>query len=199
MPVIIKYVLAAVLGYLWGNLQFAVIFSRIFHNDDVRRHGSSNAGATNMFRVYGVGEGVLTFLGDLFKGAAGYGVGYALGGVNMASTVALALIIGHCYPVLFSFKGGKGAAAMLGVVWMTNPVWAIIVTAASAAGVLITGMMSVATLAGITLYMFIALIWGEGAYMKLTVAAIWILMLWRHLENIRRILEGTENKLGKNK
>ncbi len=199
MPVIVKYILAVVLGYFWGNLQFAVIFSRIIHNDDVRRHGSSNAGATNMFRVYGVGEGVLTFVGDLVKGAAGYGVGYALGGENMAYTVVLSLIIGHCYPVLFSFKGGKGAAAMLGSVWIANPIWAIVVTVSSIVTVLITGIVSAATLVGITLFMFMALIWGEGVYIKLVVAAIWLLMIWRHRDNIRRMLNGTESKVGKSK
>ena len=78
----LAYIESAALGYIIGNIQFAVIFSYLLHRDDVRHHGSGNAGSTNMLRVYGKKDGIITFAGDLLKGVAGVLIGRLLGGEN---------------------------------------------------------------------------------------------------------------------
>ena len=80
----LAYIESAALGYIIGNIQFAVIFSYLLHRDDVRHHGSGNAGSTNMLRVYGKKDGIITFAGDLLKGVAGVLIGRLLGGENCA-------------------------------------------------------------------------------------------------------------------
>ena len=120
----------AVVGYLIGNMQTALIISRLRFRDDVRLYGSGNAGTTNMIRVYGKNYGLLTFLGDAGKCVAGFFIGRLLGGwiginatdpavsVLLGGYIASAcVVLGHCYPVLFQFRGGKGAASAYAMTW----------------------------------------------------------------------------------
>ena len=103
----LAYIESAALGYIIGNIQFAVIFSYLLHRDDVRHHGSGNAGSTNMLRVYGKKDGIITFAGDLLKGVAGVLIGRLLGGENCAYMGAMGVVLGHCYPAFFGFSCGK--------------------------------------------------------------------------------------------
>ncbi|MBQ9923074.1 MAG: glycerol-3-phosphate acyltransferase, partial [Clostridia bacterium] len=112
-----------VLSYFIGNFQSAVLFSKRFLHDDVRKHGSGNPGATNMTRVFGTKWGVITFLGDAFKCFLGVALGAYLGkwwGIVVQKAAldfalgayigGLGVVLGHCWPVLYRFKGGKGVA-----------------------------------------------------------------------------------------
>ena len=94
----LAYIESAALGYIIGNIQFALIFSHLLHRDDVRHHGSGNAGSTNMLRVYGKKDGIITFVGDFLKGVAGVLIGRLLGGENCAYIGAVGVVLGHCYP-----------------------------------------------------------------------------------------------------
>ena len=122
-------VIAAV-GYMIGNMQTALIISRLRFRDDVRLYGSGNAGTTNMVRVYGKIYGLLTFIGDAGKCVAGFFAGRFLGSwlaINPTDpTVSILLggyiasasvVFGHCYPLLFQFRGGKGAASAYAMTW----------------------------------------------------------------------------------
>lgn len=188
----LTYCAAAIAGYLMGNIQFAVIFSRILHNDDVRRHGSGNAGSTNMLRVYGVKAGVVTFIGDLIKGAGAVLLGRAIGGQEAAYCAALGVVIGHCWPVFFRFKGGKGVASSLGAAVMLNPFWGLIAGAAGIVVVLITRTISPASLTGFTVYLIIALIFGSTLWDKIAAALLFAIVVYRHRENIVRLIQGKE-------
>lgn len=190
-----KIALAALAGYLLGNIQFAVIFSHLRHHDDVRRYGSGNPGSTNMLRVYGVRDGALTFAGDLLKGVAGVAIGRALGGETAACAAALGVILGHDFPMFFGFRGGKGVASSLGIVWALNPVWGAAVTAIAGAVVLATRIISMASMTGAAAFLVIALIWGGDVYIKLLSAAMFLLILLRHRENIARLKNGTESRV----
>ena len=190
----LAYIESAALGYIIGNIQFAVIFSYLLHRDDVRHHGSGNAGSTNMLRVYGKKDGIITFVGDLLKGVAGVLIGRLLGGENCAYMGAVGVILGHCYPVFFGFHGGKGVASSLGAVFALNPLYGGIVSIVAAIVAIATKTISAASLSGTAAYLIIALIWGTKEN-KLFAAALFILICIRHRENIARMIAGSEGRV----
>ena len=190
----LAYIESAALGYIIGNIQFAVIFSYLLHRDDVRHHGSGNAGSTNMLRVYGKKDGIITFAGDLLKGVAGALIGRLLGGENCAYMGAVGVVLGHCYPVFFGFHGGKGVASSLGAVFALNPLYGGIVSIVAAIVAIATKTISAASLSGTAAYLLIALIWGTKGN-KLFAAALFILICIRHRENIARMIAGSEGRV----
>ena len=120
--------MAALAAYLMGSINFAVLVSRIYAKDDVRRHGSGNAGMTNMLRTYGVGPAFFTGVGDFSKGALAVLVGrmifQQLGVTAMDGGFvgAAFVLLGHLYPIFFHFKGGKGVLTSCGVILLLNPI-----------------------------------------------------------------------------
>ena len=123
-----------ILSYFIGNFQSAVLISKRFLHDDVRKHGSGNPGATNMTRVFGTKWGVLTFLGDAFKCFLGVALGALLGkwwGIAVQNSAldfalggyigGLGVVLGHCWPVLYRFKGGKGVACFFAFMFFSFP------------------------------------------------------------------------------
>ncbi len=186
------YCVAAIAGYLIGNVQFAVIFSHMLHHDDVRHHGSGNAGSTNMLRVYGVKAGVITFIGDLIKGAGAVLLGRAIGGQEAAYCAALGVVIGHCWPVFFRFKGGKGVASSLGAAVLLNPLWGLVAGLAGIAVAAITRKISPASLTGFTVYLIIALIFGN-MWDRIAAVILFAIVVYRHRENIVRLIHGEES------
>ena len=105
---ILKYLLVIVVGYLLGSLSISVILSRNVMGSDVRSHGSGNAGATNMARVFGMKAGVMTLAGDMLKALIAMWLGKLLLGDIGLAVSGIACIVGHCFPVFHDFKGGKG-------------------------------------------------------------------------------------------
>ena len=120
-------VLAAVVAYLLGSISSAVIVSRIYAHDDVRKYGSKNAGMTNVLRTYGKLPALFTFLGDFFKGVLAVVAGrliFSVMGVTAFDAGYLAgffALLGHLYPIYFGFKGGKGILTSLGIILVVNP------------------------------------------------------------------------------
>ena len=121
--------LCVIISYLLGNINFAVIFSKSFFKEDVREHGSGNAGSTNMLRTYGLKAALLTFVCDFFKSFLACCIGlvvmpYHLGFVSICGLCAL---IGHAFPIFYGFKGGKCVASLAGVLLVVNPlVWVLL-------------------------------------------------------------------------
>ena len=115
---ILKYLLVIVVGYLLGSLSISVILSRNVMGSDVRSHGSGNAGATNMARVFGMKAGVMTLAGDMLKALIAMWLGKLLLGDIGLAVSGIACIVGHCFPVFHDFKGGKGISvgAAIGIV-----------------------------------------------------------------------------------
>ena len=187
------YCIAAIAGYLIGNIQFAVIFSHLLHHDDVRHHGSGNAGSTNMLRVFGLKAGVITFIGDLIKGAGAVLLGRAIGGQEAAYCAALGVVIGHCWPVFFRFKGGKGVASSLGAAVLLNPLWGLVAGVAGIVVAAITRKISPASLTGFTVYLIIALIYGNTMWDKISAILLFAIVVYRHRENIARLIHGEES------
>ena len=115
---ILKIAAIAVAGYILGSINIAVIVSYLFFKDDIRDKGSHNAGSTNMARVYGFGAGILTFGGDIVKTILSMLLGRWLFGDIGFMIGGGACLIGHCWPVFFKFKGGKGVAVSAGIAFM---------------------------------------------------------------------------------
>lgn len=192
----LRYAVCLIAGYFIGNIQTSVLLSRAYFKDDVRRHGSGNAGATNMVRVFGVKSGVATFIGDFVKGVLAALVGRLIGGEQGAYLAGLAVVLGHNFPVFFKFKGGKGAAATYGIAWVFSPLCAAITTPIIFLAIYLTGTVSVGSLFGMIAYLILICIfhWGNW-WMFGVVLALTLMLVCRHLENIKRLIRGEESKL----
>ena len=200
-------VLAALVGYLIGSLSFAVIVSRVMGLNDPRTFGSKNPGATNVLRSGNKAAAVITLLLDAAKGwlpvmlVKWYGKPYGLEDGTMAM-VGLAAFVGHLYPVFFRFVGGKGVATALGVLLGIN--W-ILGLATGATWLIMAYFFRYSSLAALTAAVFapVYYIFGDGTawYMNkgvlLSVSIMSLLLLYRHAENIGRLVKGTESRLGK--
>lgn len=194
-----------VAAYLIGSLSFAVIVSRAFGLPDPHSYGSGNPGATNVLRTGRKLAAALTLAGDTGKGAlavllarhfaAAYGVG--AGAIGL---VALAVFLGHVYPLFFRFKGGKGVATALGILCALN-LWLGLATLASwLVVVLFFRMVSLASIiAAVFAPVYTAWLFGTASPLLPSVLAIALLLVYRHKENIQRLLAGKENRIGANK
>lgn len=190
-------VLFVVFAYLLGALPFGLIFSRVFSKVDIREHGSGNIGATNALRVAGPKVGILTLLADVAKGALALYLAllYASSEV-LVSVVAMAVFMGHMFPIYLRFKGGKGVATMLGILLIWQPwvalgtvlVWATVmfvsryVSAASIAAAAVLPLLS---------WYFDGSLWIIGVH-----AFFGVTVILRHRANIKRLLAGVESKIG---
>jgi len=199
--------LAIVVGYLIGSLSFAVIVSRVMGLNDPRTFGSKNPGATNVLRSGNKGAAVITLLLDAAKGwlpvvlVKWYGARYGLGEGTMA-LVGLAAFVGHLYPVFFKFVGGKGVATACGVLLGVNPVLGL---AAGATWLIMAYFFRYSSLASLTAAVFapVYYIFGDGVGWYLNKGVVFalaimsLLLIYRHVENIGKLLKGTESRLGK--
>ena len=193
---ILSYVIAAVVGYLLGNIQCAVLLSRWKYHDDVRKHGSGNAGSTNMFRVFGMRSGFITFIGDFLKGIVGVLLGRLLAGEIGGYIAALFVVLGHDFPAFMQFQGGKGVATTFGIAWIFQPFYAMVLTLIAGIILLLTKTVSVASLVGALVYaLMVALFSWHNTYFLITTALLCLLIFIRHISNIERITKGTEGKL----
>ncbi|MDL2218122.1 glycerol-3-phosphate 1-O-acyltransferase PlsY [Christensenellaceae bacterium OttesenSCG-928-M15] len=193
---LIYYILVGILGYLLGNIQSAVILSKLIHKDDVRNYGSGNAGSTNMLRVYGIKSGLITFVGDCSKGILAVLIGRLIAGEMGAYICALFTVLGHDFPVFLKFRGGKGVASTLAIIWMLSPLYAAVVTAIALVILIITRTVAIASISCMTLYFLVIIIFEHQNISLLMLAfLLWALILLRHKDNIRRIIKGEESKV----
>jgi len=184
-------------AYLLGGVPFGILVARLGGGVDLRRVGSGNIGATNVLRTVGKRAAVLTLLGDLGKGALAVGLGRWVGGpAELLAGLGLAAVLGHLFPVFAGFRGGKGVATTLGAVLVAMP---------SVGGLLL--LIWLAT-AWAFRYSSLAALVAAGALPLLALGLdgrlplvgmgglLALLLFWRHRENIRRLRQGTEGKIG---
>lgn len=196
---IVLWTLTLLQAYLLGNLNGAILVSRYLMHDDVRRHGSGNAGLTNYFRTYGGIQSLLVIAVDFLKCVLACTIARWLlptAPLHAAMGAGLACIVGHSYPVFSGFKGGKGilCGAALGLM-VDVRVFAIIMTVFILL-VALTRLVSLGSvLAAVTFVVCVcAFYWGDWMTCVLAVAAA-AFVIWRHRGNIVRLLRGTEAKL----
>jgi acyl phosphate:glycerol-3-phosphate acyltransferase len=193
--------LAVGLAYLVGSLSFAVIISRVMGLSDPRSYGSGNPGATNVLRSGNKTAAVLTLAFDALKGylpvfaALWLQPRYGWGEMTVGF-VGLAAFLGHLWPVFFRFRGGKGVATAAGVLLALNP---MLGAATLLTWIIIAAFSRYSSLAAIVSAAFAPfyqlLIWGPSP-MVLAITVMSLLLVWRHEANIRKLLAGTESKLG---
>ena len=205
-------ILIAIIAYLIGSINFSVILSKKMAGFDVRQKGSGNAGTTNMIRSVGKKAAAITLICDILKGVVSIGiailVGYLFNAQNKSILVqiaAIAVVIGHTFPIFFGFKGGKGVATSLGVLIMTNWQIGLICLAIAIIIMAITKMVSLgscmAAIAFPLLTYFAANIFEnayivkEGSSYFVYSIILAVIVLFNHRSNIKRIITGKENKL----
>ncbi len=201
--------LATVAAYLLGSLSFAVIVSRAMGLNDPRTYGSKNPGAMNVLRSGRKAAAVVTLLFDALKGwlpvvlVRAFGAPYGLGEGTVA-LVGLAAFLGHLWPVFFRFEGGKGVATALGVLLGVSG-WLGLATLLT--WILIAFFFRYSSLASLVAAVFAPLYyvlgggvaWYAEASVGLSITVMSALLVWRHRENIRRLIKGTESRLGSKK
>ncbi|MCC6246686.1 MAG: glycerol-3-phosphate 1-O-acyltransferase PlsY [Rubrivivax sp.] len=201
LPLPVLLALALLGAYAIGSLSFAVIVSRFMGLADPRSYGSRNPGATNVLRSGNKAAAILTLVFDALKGVVPvllvrlYGARFGLGD-GAAAFVGLAAFVGHLWPVFFRFQGGKGVATAAGVLLALNP-WLGFATLAT--WLIIAAFFRYSSLASLVSAVFApfyqALIWGiEPALLAISLMSL--LLVWRHEGNIRKLLAGTESKIG---
>lgn len=201
--------LATLAAYLIGSLSFAVVISRLMGLNDPRTYGSKNPGATNVLRSGNKIAAVLTLLLDALKGwlpvylVKVHGADWGLGESTLA-WVFLAAFLGHLFPVFFRFKGGKGVATAAGVLIALEPTLALAILASWLIVVYFSRMVSLASIVA-ALFAPVYYLFGDGVAWSapgaqvLAVAVMGLLLIWRHAENIGRIVAGSESRLGAKK
>ena len=194
-----KYILAAVIGYLLGNIPSGVLIAKIYGIRDIRKHGSGNTGTTNVLRTLGWLPSVLTLVCDCLKGYVSCLIGAWLGGDLGMLLGGLCAILGHDFPVFMGFKGGKGIATSLALIIAINPWIALAELAVQIIAVAITRYMSIASLITTVAFPVLTAILERGREnYPLFLGAACIasaLSLFGHRGNIQRLIRGEENRL----
>ena len=201
-------VIMAIIAYLIGSINFSVIFSKKFAGFDVREKGSGNAGSTNMLRSVGKGAAALTLLCDVLKGVVAILIAIGIGNLVQSADKGLlvqiagiTVVIGHTFPIFFGFKGGKGVATSLGILLMTNWQIGLICLVFALVLMALTQMVSLGSCAAAVLFPVLTLfikehyIVAEGGNYFIYSVILAVIVLYNHRSNIKRMLNGTENKL----
>ncbi len=206
------YVIMAIIAYLIGSVNFSVIFSKKFAGFDVREKGSGNAGSTNMLRSVGKKAAALTLICDVLKGVVAIVIAIIVGNIIQDSNkelllqiAGIAVVLGHTFPIFFQFKGGKGVATSLGILLMSNWQIGLICLVFALVLMALTRMVSLGSCAAAVLFPVLTLfindhytVLTEGkqgsTYLVYSIIMA-VIVLFNHRSNIKRILNGTENKL----
>ncbi|WP_078553260.1 glycerol-3-phosphate 1-O-acyltransferase PlsY [Bacillus alkalicellulosilyticus] len=197
-------IISVIFSYLLGSLSFSYIFAKKIKKVDIREHGSGNAGATNTLRVLGVGPAVTVLLLDVAKGVVAVLVAFWLTGHGIGAALAgLVAIAGHNWPIYYGFRGGKGVATTIGALATLAFIPALIGAGIAILTIAVTRFVSLGSLLfmlGTTVSIFV-LSERNGYPIEYFYLAIilTILSFWRHRQNIVRLVQGTESKLGKKK
>ena len=200
------YIIVAIIAYCLGSISFSVIISKKMAGFDVREKGSKNAGSTNVLRTVGKKAAILTLICDILKGVVAILIAVLLGnlveGTDKALLVQIAglmAVIGHTFPVFFKFKGGKGVATALGVLFIVNWQIALICLVFALLLMVITRMVSVGSLAAAILFPVLTIFIKDNYIVEGSYLVFGILMaglvVFNHRTNIKRLATGTENKL----
>lgn len=204
-----KLVLAAVISYLFGSVPWALVIGRVFYHKDIRKEGSGNPGATNAARVLGLPAGIIVTLLDALKGLISMLIAHAIA-PGSEIYAGLACCIGHCFPLFAGFKGGKAVATSYGfflgiTILLTQEwVWNFILPVASFFIILFaTKMVSVASMCSLLLEAAASFVLALNGRIDMSIPVslliLWAFVTYRHRANIQRILNGTENKIGRKK
>lgn len=192
--------LAVIAAYLVGSIDFAVIVARM-HGVDIREVGSGNPGASNVMRSIGRVPGAMVLVLDAFKGV----IGAAMGAIaaappfdplsQWAFLAGLAAVVGHCYPIFHKFKGGKGVATGLGVLFFTMPLVGLIIVVTWIVLLKLTKTASISSLIVVFGTIPLAIWQGVSGMALVWLLVTVVLIVWRHRGNIQKVVRGDEQKV----
>jgi glycerol-3-phosphate acyltransferase PlsY len=193
----VEYVLAVVLGYLIGSISFSFLYGKWFQGIDIRKHGSGNAGATNTLRVLGTVPALTVLILDIGKGVLAVWIGWWIDPMSLWIPIAaaIAVILGHNWPLFFSFRGGKGIATMIGTVATLCFIPGLAAGLIGIVSIVLTRYVSLGSLlfAGllpVSLWMF-----GREIELIIFSLVIGALAFYRHRGNIVKLMQGKEHKI----
>ncbi len=208
----LAYIVIAIIAYLIGSINFSIIISKKMAGFDVREKGSGNAGTTNMLRSVGKKAAVSTLICDILKGVVSILLAIIMGNIAknldkelLLQIAGISVVLGHTFPIFFQFKGGKGVATSLGVLLMSNWQIGLICLVFALVLMALTRMVSLGSCVAAILFPILTLFINEhytvltdgksGRVYFIYSVILAIIVLYNHRENIKRILNGTENKL----
>lgn len=197
---ILAFLACMVGSYFIGSINPSIILSKKLYGDDVRAHGSGNAGTTNMTRTYGKKMGILIFALDFSKAAIAVILGSVIARVSLGGAVAaLFVVLGHTFPVFYKFKGGKGVACTAACILLLSPISFLFLFPIFALIVLFSKYISLGSIVTALLFPLFASVFPSplapnGGLIPLVACVLALLILFMHRENIKRLMEGKENK-----
>ncbi len=187
------YVIGIIVSYLLGSIPMGLLLTRLAGKGDLRRVGSGNIGATNVMRVGGLRMAGLVWILDMAKAAAAVFIGKYIAGDAFGAWCGFAAIVGHCYPVWLKFKGGKGISSLFGTLLAVSPMSFAV---CGIEWLLVALTSGISSLGAVIVFCLIPVL---GFLISTNVGfaflAIGLLCMWRHRENIKRLLSGTESKI----
>jgi len=204
-------IIVAIISYLIGSIMFSVIFTKKIAGFDVRTKGSGNAGSTNVLRTAGKKVAIITLICDILKGVVAVLIGYIVGKLTKASvetsqmlilTAGVMVVLGHTFPIFFKFKGGKGVATSLGVLLMINWRIGLICLVFALLIMAVSRMVSLGSISAAILFPVLCIFINENYLIKanhfgyiLFGIILCLLVVFNHRSNLKRIINGKENKL----
>ena len=205
------YIIVSIIAYLLGSISFSVIISKKMAGFDVRQKGSGNAGSTNVLRTVGKKAALLTLICDILKGVVAVLIAFVAGKIfkdlDNALLVQLAgilVVLGHTFPIFFKFKGGKGVATSLGVILIINWQIGLICLVFALILMALTRIVSLGSMAAAVLFPVLVLFINQNylvsktdniGYLVFSILLA-VLVVFNHRTNLKRIFNGTENRLG---
>jgi len=196
LPSLLLVLVYVLIPYLLGSINTAILVSKHFYHDDIRKYGSGNAGFTNVMRTYGKKAAIITFVGDILKTIAAILIGWCVFGYLTAYIAGFACFLGHIFPVFYNFKGGKGVLCMATVMLMLC--WRIFLTLVVVFVGIVLATKYISAGSVICAMMFPLMLNrmnNTGIYMIEFIAiAMAVIVVIKHRANLRRIFDGTESK-----
>lgn len=187
------YVIGIIVSYLLGSIPMGLLLTKLAGKGDLRRVGSGNIGATNVMRVGGLRMAGLVWLLDMAKAIAAVFIGKYIGGDAFGAWCGFAAIVGHCYPIWLRFKGGKGISSLFGVLLAVSPMSFVV---CGIEWLLVALTSGISSLGAVIVFCLIPVLgFVIGINVGFAFLAIGLLCMWRHRENIKRLISGTESKI----
>ncbi|NLZ52662.1 MAG: glycerol-3-phosphate 1-O-acyltransferase PlsY [Thermoanaerobacteraceae bacterium] len=192
----IKTIVFIIVSYLVGSISFAYFICRKFYATDIRQYGSGNPGSTNVLRVLGTKPALIVFMADLLKGLITVSIGRLVGGENLALLSAVAVVVGHDWSIFLNFKGGKGIATSFGVIIGLFPKVAPVLLIIGISVIYISRYVSLGSISSAIMLPILLILFKYPVKHIIFGLILGIIAVYRHRDNLERLLAGKENKLG---
>ncbi|WP_026907672.1 glycerol-3-phosphate 1-O-acyltransferase PlsY [Paucisalibacillus globulus] len=189
-----EYVLFAIVAYLLGSIPSALIVGKVGYNIDIRKHGSGNLGGTNTFRVLGVKAGIIVTLADILKGTLATLMPIFFDIEVYQLAIGIFAVLGHTYPLFARFKGGKAVATSGGIILAVNPILFAVMIVTFLLTLKISKYVSLSSMITGVVSFVVSIFFGDIGLM-IVVGVLTLFVVYRHIANIKRIINKTEPKI----